>query len=568
MCDKNCIAFGIKNLTEEDVRGKRILEVGSYDVNGSLRGGITAHKPDQYIGVDIEDGPGVDLVCKSEDIVKEFGQESFDIVLSTCTLEHVVNCKRSISQIKNVCKPGGIIVLIVPSKWPAHNHPVDYWRFSLVDIQTLFADCEILKIEEKPSIHGVKIGDLVYAKIRKPIEFKEKDISSYPLYHLPSEKKDMKTLAQIYAQHQDTMPGSADKGSIHSYIPVYDELLSPYRGCAKVLEIGLLAGKSLRMWEEYFNSAKVYGVDITDQHLKPMIAEGNHNIEIFNATDADEVERVFGDMKFDVIIEDASHALEDQMSLYQNFKGHLAEDGIYIIEDVDKLDQVRQRFLEMDPDKVIKIIDRRLVKHRFDDVLVVIGGIQDQRSKFHYIDNKFNQLCATPSDMQLHMPRILEYAAKCRTIVEFGVWDCTSTWALLAGKPKAMTSYDIVRRPEVDEVEKIAANSGIAFQFIKKSTLEVEIEECDLLFIDTYHSYDQLKAELALHSKKVRKIIMFHDTTTFGDHDQNKAGGHGDGRGLWPAIEEFLGDRSVWKGIVRHLDCNGLTIIERVGPDK
>jgi len=357
------------------------------------------------------------------------------------------------------------------------------------------------------------------------------------------------------------MPGSSDKGDVHSYIPVYEELLQPYRNCANVLEIGILAGQSIRMWEQYFHSAKVYGVDISDKDLKPMIAEGTHKISIFNACDPAQVEAHFKGIKFDVIIEDASHALADQLALYNIFKYYLSPNGIYIVEDVDKIDEVRPQFLALDQEKVIRVIDRRLVKHRFDDVLIVIGGIQDQKSKFDYINNMFNHLSGAPTDMKAHMPRILFYAAQAARIVEFGVWDCTSTWGLLAGKPKWMRSYDIVRLPNVDDVERITKDSGIDFKFIKQSTLEAEIEECDLLFVDSYHSYDQVKAELARHACRVKKWIMFHDTTTFGDHDQSPAGGHGAGRGLWLAIAEFLSASPAWKLIARHTDCNGLTII-------
>jgi len=186
MCDGNCLTFGIQNLSKEEIQGKRILEVGSYNVNGSLRDGVMVHNPAEYVGVDIEAGPGVDIVCSSDSVLARFGKESFDVVISTCTLEHVVNVKPSISDMKNVCKVGGIILLIVPSVWPEHNHPIDYWRFSKEDISEIFSDFETLILEEKPTFHGPKVGDLVYAKMRKPEGFTEKDISKYKIYHLPS----------------------------------------------------------------------------------------------------------------------------------------------------------------------------------------------------------------------------------------------------------------------------------------------------------------------------------------------------------------------------------------------
>jgi SAM-dependent methyltransferase len=186
MCDGNNIQFGIENLGEKEIRGKRVLEVGSCDVNGSLRHEAVKHGPSEYVGVDIIAGPGVDIVCSSDDILTRFGKESFDVVISTCALEHIALAKFAISNIKNVCKPGGLVLIIVPSVWPEHNFPFDYWRYSKAEVEYMFSDFDILKIEEKPTFHGPKIGDLVYLLARKPLEFKEKDISELKLYHVPS----------------------------------------------------------------------------------------------------------------------------------------------------------------------------------------------------------------------------------------------------------------------------------------------------------------------------------------------------------------------------------------------
>jgi cephalosporin hydroxylase len=157
-----------------------------------------------------------------------------------------------------------------------------------------------------------------------------------------------------------------------------------------------------------------------------------------------------------------------------------------------------------------------------------------------------------------HMDVIRSYASKCERIVELGVYDCTSTWALLAGCPEKLTSYDIDRRVEVSEVEAAAQGSGTVFCFVLASSLEVEIEECDLLFIDSMHTYQHLKQELALHASKIAKYIILHDTTTFGTVDQS-----GQGRGLWPAIEEFLAARPEWSLAERRTNCNGLSVLRR-----
>ncbi len=175
------------------------------------------------------------------------------------------------------------------------------------------------------------------------------------------------------------------------------------------------------------------------------------------------------------------------------------------------------------------------------------------------LEIKFNWLFSQVTDMLGHIVEIYGYAAKSKRIIEFGVDDCTSTWILLTGKPEWLKSYDIVRKPEVDEVEAVAKGEGLNFEFINKSSLEVEIPECDLLFIDSFHSYEQLTKELTLHASKVSKLIILHDTTVFGSIDQTNTG-----KGLWPAVEEFIAAHKEWSIRERFTHYPGLTILERL----
>ena len=55
MCSKTCISFGMRNLTLSEVRGKKIIEIGSLDVNGSLRSYIESLNPEKYIGIDMKE---------------------------------------------------------------------------------------------------------------------------------------------------------------------------------------------------------------------------------------------------------------------------------------------------------------------------------------------------------------------------------------------------------------------------------------------------------------------------------------------------------------------------------
>jgi cephalosporin hydroxylase len=180
----------------------------------------------------------------------------------------------------------------------------------------------------------------------------------------------MQTLEQLYWKYKKG--DWPDKNSVHSYIPFYEEILKPYRHTAKnVLEIGLMSGESLRMWNNYFDGT-VYGMDCD---LKPIngqadlteaIKEG-YNILIGDATSKYVIESVFKKIKFDVIIEDANHDIDQQITIYQNFKPYMKHGGIYIIEDVQDIDRTKTIFEIMGG----KVIDRRHIKNRYDDVLII-----------------------------------------------------------------------------------------------------------------------------------------------------------------------------------------------------
>ncbi|MEM2622979.1 MAG: class I SAM-dependent methyltransferase [Candidatus Nezhaarchaeales archaeon] len=111
------LEFFIENIRVEEFRGKRVLEVGSRYVNGSVRS-LTERfmRPKEYIGVDIELGRYVDVVLPAEKLLEWFGSESFDVVILTETLEHVKDWRKVIANMKDVLKPGGYIYITTRSK--------------------------------------------------------------------------------------------------------------------------------------------------------------------------------------------------------------------------------------------------------------------------------------------------------------------------------------------------------------------------------------------------------------------------------------------------------------------
>ena len=179
-----CIIFGASNLTPKEIKGKKVIEVGSCDVNGSLRPIIESWEPAEYIGIDIVEGSGVDIICDAENVVEKFGQESFDIVISTELLEHTRNWRKVISSIKNICKSDGIILITTCAYgFIYHAYPNDFWRYEVEDMNNIFSDCEILALEKDMTRSGV------FVKIRKPKEFIEKDLSAYALYSIVANRR-------------------------------------------------------------------------------------------------------------------------------------------------------------------------------------------------------------------------------------------------------------------------------------------------------------------------------------------------------------------------------------------
>ena len=181
------------------------------------------------------------------------------------------------------------------------------------------------------------------------------------------------------------------------------------------------------------------------------------------------------------------------------------------------------------------------------------------------IQKKYEEKCQEPSDINQLLGYLKEYAEKCEHITEFGVRRPTSTYALLAAKPKRLVSYDIGRYPEVDEVESLATAEGLNFEFVLQDVLQADIEETDFLWIDTAHTATQCERELAKHANKARKYIGFHDYTTFFEIGE---GAYNDsdiwcGRGLRYAVEPFLAKNPQWQIAFKTDINNGLLIIER-----
>lgn len=168
-----------------------------------------------------------------------------------------------------------------------------------------------------------------------------------------------------------------DKNSAHSYLPLYDELLKTKKENAEnVLEVGIYGGGSIELWGKYFTNATVYGVDIEKYKDEWNILKKYSNVELLYNIDAYSKETIkkIEHLKFDMVLDDGSHYLKDMIKFINLYLPLLKDDGILIIEDVQKIEwlDVLIENTPMDLKKYIKTYDLRKNKDRYDDIVFTI----------------------------------------------------------------------------------------------------------------------------------------------------------------------------------------------------
>lgn len=146
-----------------------VLEVGSYDVNGSVRQIIAV-----TVGTDLRKGRGVDLVCPVEDLPNEFEPGSFDACVSTETLEHCKDWKAFVRVTWDLVKEGGYLVMTMASvNKPRHAYPDDYWRMTKEHLEIIYPRAEFIGNLGPVSIAWIvkkegELGSLDFEPIKVP----------------------------------------------------------------------------------------------------------------------------------------------------------------------------------------------------------------------------------------------------------------------------------------------------------------------------------------------------------------------------------------------------------------
>lgn len=118
----------IKNYIGSDSNGKKLLDVGSYSVNGSYRDLVKEYNV-EYVGLDIVPGPNVDVVVEDNYCWDSLENESFDYIISGQAFEHIEYPWLTIREIYKKLKWGGVVCITAPNTAPEHRYPYDCYRY-------------------------------------------------------------------------------------------------------------------------------------------------------------------------------------------------------------------------------------------------------------------------------------------------------------------------------------------------------------------------------------------------------------------------------------------------------
>lgn len=178
-----------------------------------------------------------------------------------------------------------------------------------------------------------------------------------------------------------------DKNTIHSYLPLYEQLLKNKKETAKnVLEVGIgdfnqgvTNGGSIKLWHDYFTNATVHALDICPLERVWDGIKNNDRILIYssiNAYDNDFFTTNFlnKNIKCDFMLDDGPHTLDSMRQFIKLYSQIMTDNGILIIEDVQSWDWIKILKNEVPEHlkKFIKIYDLRRIKKRYDDIVFTI----------------------------------------------------------------------------------------------------------------------------------------------------------------------------------------------------
>jgi len=182
------------------------------------------------------------------------------------------------------------------------------------------------------------------------------------------------------------------------------------------------------------------------------------------------------------------------------------------------------------------------------------------------LDELYAKVCNNVSDVFMHCPTIREFASRCQHVTELGLNSLGVSVAVMAGQPLIFIAYGKDKKVVDEIVKELPDNVGRTHLKIREgNSLKVQIEETEMLILDTYHTYSQLKKELLKHAGSVTKYIIIVNSYAFALRGED-----GSSPGVMDAVVEFVAKNDRWEIIYNERKNNGLLILQReprTGPD-
>lgn len=179
-----------ENLSEE-WQTFSVLEIGSYDVNGSVRQFFSGA---DYVGVDLCTGPGVDVVGDGHSV--DFGVDRFDLSISCECFEHNPQWVETFLNMVRMTKPGGVVIVTCASTgrrehgttrtrtaaspgtqsigWDYYCNVSKRMFMKRFDLESIFSDYFVMYNFAKKDLYfvGVKAGKPIFGHSMKEIRHK------------------------------------------------------------------------------------------------------------------------------------------------------------------------------------------------------------------------------------------------------------------------------------------------------------------------------------------------------------------------------------------------------------